>query len=193
MLEAVFAFGAISLISLLLLVRESRLLYDETLILDNHILAEPSALISMPGRQMRKDAEETAVSIFGILIGSEIYRWDLDGYMACGYIPSNLRAAAGKESPVPRAEQTAPVTPPPEEETPPTATESGGLWASGAGTIRLTLFYELNRMQYAVGTMDTPDGIPALASAPNAARRCLTRPRILFPQHSRNLCRSHSQ
>jgi hypothetical protein len=31
--------------------------------------------------------------------------------------------------------------------------------------------------------------IPALASAPNAAQRCLTRPRILFPQHSRNLCR----
>ncbi len=39
--------------------------------------------------------------------------------------------------------------------------EGGGLWASGAGTIRLTQFYEKNQKQYAVGTMDTPDGIPA--------------------------------
>ena len=78
-LEAALAFGAISLISLLLLVRQSRLLYDATLIWDNRILAVPSALISMPGRQMKKDTEETVVSTFGILIGSEIYRWGLDG------------------------------------------------------------------------------------------------------------------
>ena len=40
--------------------------------------------------------------------------------------------------------------------------ENGGLWASGAGTILLTQFYEQNGKQYAVGKMDTPDGIPAL-------------------------------
>ena len=79
MLEVVFAFGAISLIFFLLLLRQSRLLYDVTLIWDNRILAVPSALISMPGRQMKKDTEETVVSTFGILIGSEIYRWGLDG------------------------------------------------------------------------------------------------------------------
>ncbi len=79
MLEVVFAFGVISAISLLLLVRQSRMLYDATLIWDNRILAVPSALISMPGRQMKKDTEETVVSTFGILIGSEIYRWGLDG------------------------------------------------------------------------------------------------------------------
>ena len=79
MLEVVFAFGAISLISLLLLVRQSRLLYDATLIWDNRILAVPSALVSMPGCQMKKDTEETVISTFGILIGSEIYRWGLDG------------------------------------------------------------------------------------------------------------------
>jgi len=77
--EAGFAFGAISTISLLLLVRQSRLLYDATLIWDNRILAVPSALTSMPGRQMKKDTEETVVSTFGILVGSEIYRWGLDG------------------------------------------------------------------------------------------------------------------
>jgi hypothetical protein len=79
MLEVVFSFGAISLISLLLLVRQCRLLYDATLIWDNRILAVPSALISIPDRQMKKDTEETVVSTFGILIGSEIYRWGLDG------------------------------------------------------------------------------------------------------------------
>jgi len=79
MFEAVFAFGVISLISLLLLVRESRRLNDAMLIWDNRIFAVPFALISMPGCQMKKDNEETVVSTFGILIGSEIYRWGLDG------------------------------------------------------------------------------------------------------------------
>ena len=78
-LEAAVAFGAISLISLVLLVRQSRLLYDATLIWDNRILAVPSALISISGYPMKKDTEETVVSTFGILIGSEIYRWGLDG------------------------------------------------------------------------------------------------------------------
>ena len=39
--------------------------------------------------------------------------------------------------------------------------ENGGLWASGAGTIRLEQFYSLHDKQYAIGTMDTPDGTPA--------------------------------
>lgn len=78
-LEAAIVFGAISLISLLLLVRQSRLLYDATLIWDNRILVVPSALISISGQPTKKDTEETVVSTFGILIGSEIYRWGLDG------------------------------------------------------------------------------------------------------------------
>jgi hypothetical protein len=79
MLEAVFVFGAISTISLMLLVRQSHLLNDALLILDNRIIVVPFALISMPGRQIKKDDEKTVVSTFGILIGSEIYRWGLDG------------------------------------------------------------------------------------------------------------------
>lgn len=79
MLEAVLVFGAISLIFLLLLVRQSRRLYDATLIWDNRILAVPSALISIPSRQIKRDVEETVVSTFGILMGNEIYRWGLDG------------------------------------------------------------------------------------------------------------------
>ena len=79
MLEAVLVFGAISLIFLLLLVRQSRRLYDATLIWDNRILAVPSALISIPSCQIKRDVEETVVSTFGILMGNEIYRWGLDG------------------------------------------------------------------------------------------------------------------
>jgi hypothetical protein len=79
MIEAVFVIGAISLIFLLLLVRQSRLLYDAALIWDNRIFAVPSALIFLSGSQMKKDTGEIIVSTFGILIGSEIYRWGLDG------------------------------------------------------------------------------------------------------------------
>ncbi|NLO39321.1 MAG: hypothetical protein GX115_07625 [Ruminiclostridium sp.] len=79
MTEAVFVLGAISLISLLLLVRQSRLLYDARLIWDNRILVVPSAFIFMPGCQIKKDTYETVVSTFGVLVGSEIYRWGLDG------------------------------------------------------------------------------------------------------------------
>ena len=79
MLEAVFAFGAISLISLLLLLRQSRLLYDSTLIWDNRILTVSSALISTTGGTGQSQTEETVVSTFGILIGTKIYRWGLDG------------------------------------------------------------------------------------------------------------------
>jgi hypothetical protein len=79
MKEAVFIFGFISLISFLLFLRESRWLYDATLIWDNRIIAAPSSLISISGHQMKKDAEETVVSTFGILMGSEIYRWGLNG------------------------------------------------------------------------------------------------------------------
>jgi hypothetical protein len=78
-LEAGLGLGAISLISFLLLLRKSRLLYEATLIWDNRILAVPYARISITGRQMKKYTEETVVSTFGILIGSGIYRWGLDG------------------------------------------------------------------------------------------------------------------
>lgn len=42
-----------------------------------------------------------------------------------------------------------------------------GKWwslASGAGTIRIKNFYEQEGKQYALGSMDTPDGIPALVA-----------------------------
>ncbi|MDD4296381.1 MAG: hypothetical protein PHC69_05415 [Ruminiclostridium sp.] len=77
--EAAFAFGAISAASLLLMVKQSHLLYDATLIWDNRILAVPSTLIFTASRQGKNCTEETVVSTFGLLIGSKIYQWDLDG------------------------------------------------------------------------------------------------------------------
>ena len=79
MLEAVFIFGAINIIVLLLLVRQNRMLIDATLLWDNRILTVSTALISMPSRHIRRDIEETVVSTFGILMGNKIYRWGQDG------------------------------------------------------------------------------------------------------------------
>lgn len=77
--EMVFLFGTISLISLLFLVRQNRLLYDASLIWENRILVVPSIAANLSGRQIQKDTEETVVSTFGILLGKQIYRWGLDG------------------------------------------------------------------------------------------------------------------
>ncbi len=79
MVEAASAFGAISVASLIFLVRQSRLLYDAALIWDNRILAVPSAFISTASGKGKNDTEETVVSTFGILIGSKIYQWGCDG------------------------------------------------------------------------------------------------------------------
>lgn len=77
--EAAIAIGAISVVFLILLIKKSRLLYDATLIWDNRILAVSSALISTTGGTEQSHTEETVVSTFGILIGTKIYRWGLDG------------------------------------------------------------------------------------------------------------------
>ncbi len=77
--EIAFLFGAISLVSFVFLLRQSRLLKDATLILDNRILAVPSDLISLEGDKSKDNMTETVVSTFGILAGSKIYRWGRDG------------------------------------------------------------------------------------------------------------------
>ena len=77
--EAAFVFGAISVVSLLLMVRKSRFLYHAMLIWDNRILSIPSTLISLSGNQVKKEINETVVSTFGMLINGKIYCWGLDG------------------------------------------------------------------------------------------------------------------
>lgn len=78
-IEAAFAFGAISIVLFILLIRQHRLLSAAALIWDNRILSVPSAFISTTSGKGKFDAEETVVSTFGILTGSKIYRWGLDG------------------------------------------------------------------------------------------------------------------
>lgn len=77
--EAAIALGVVSVTALILLVRKSRLLYDATLMWDNRILAVPSVLISTTEAKEQNHVEEAVVSAFGILIGTKIYRWGLDG------------------------------------------------------------------------------------------------------------------
>ena len=77
--EAVIAIGTVSVTFLILLIKKGRLLYDATLIWDNRIIAVSSALISTTGGTGQNHTEETVVSTFGILIGTKIYRWGLDG------------------------------------------------------------------------------------------------------------------
>lgn len=77
--ETVLVFGALSITSFILLVRQNCSLYDAGLIWDNSILAVPSAFISTTNGKKKRDTEETVVSTFGILIGSRIYKWSMAG------------------------------------------------------------------------------------------------------------------
>lgn len=76
--EIAFLLGAVSLVLLVLFMKQNRMLNDAALILDNSILAVPSVTISKEGDR-KNNVTETVVSTFGILIGSKIYRWGLDG------------------------------------------------------------------------------------------------------------------
>ena len=71
--------GAISAVSLILLVRQNRLLHSAILIWDNRIIVVPSALITTKEGREELNSEEIVVSTFGILIGSKVYRWGTDG------------------------------------------------------------------------------------------------------------------
>ena len=79
MADAALIFGVLNIILLILLVRQSRLLYDANLIWNNCILSMSSAIIYILGDKGIKDADETVVSTFGILVGSKIYKWGCDG------------------------------------------------------------------------------------------------------------------
>lgn len=79
MAETAFFFGIISVVSFILLMKQSRLLYDATLIWNNRILSVPSAFIFKAGKKSENTTEETLVSTFGILTGNKIYRWGLNG------------------------------------------------------------------------------------------------------------------
>lgn len=75
----IFFFGTTGITSLILLARQSYLLYDAGLICDNCILTVPTAFITTETSKEKSNVEETVVSTFGILIGSKIHKWGTDG------------------------------------------------------------------------------------------------------------------
>lgn len=79
MLEMAIVFGCANIVLLILLIKQNQLLKDAGLIWDNCILVVPSAVISTENGKERSVAEQTVVSVFGILMGNKIYKWGSDG------------------------------------------------------------------------------------------------------------------
>lgn len=79
MLEMAIVFGCANIVLLILLIKQNQLLKDAELIWDNCILAVSSAVISTENGKEGSVAEQTVVSVFGILMGNKIYKWGSDG------------------------------------------------------------------------------------------------------------------
>ncbi len=79
MLEMAIVFGFVSITLLILLIKQNYLLKEAELIWDNSILVVSSALITTENGKERSVAEQTVVSVFGILMGNRIYKWGSDG------------------------------------------------------------------------------------------------------------------
>ncbi|NCB53312.1 MAG: hypothetical protein EOM54_15780, partial [Clostridia bacterium] len=80
-------------------------------------------------------------------------------------IPPNLRSTAVKKSPAPRAEQTSPATPSPEEQTPPAATESGSIPAPEVTGVSLSTEERPDLEDFLWYTEDVVyDGVPSDAN-----------------------------
>lgn len=77
--EAAFIFGNISIVLLLYVIKQSRLLYDTGLIYDNCIFKVPSATVSASNSEIKLAVEEIVVSAFGLIIGNKIYKWGYHG------------------------------------------------------------------------------------------------------------------
>lgn len=78
-MEAAIACGGLTAVALFLLYRQSRLLSAAMLIYDSRILTVPSSVVTSENRPNQKQAEETIVSTFGLLLGNKVYRWGCEG------------------------------------------------------------------------------------------------------------------
>ena len=77
--EATIICGGLTAVVLFLLYRQSRLLVAAMVIYDSRILTVPSSVVTSENQPEQKQAEETIVSTFGLLIGNKVYRWGCDG------------------------------------------------------------------------------------------------------------------
>lgn len=65
--------------ALFLLYRQSRLLRAAIVIYDSRILTVPSSIVTLENQPEQKQAEETIVSTFGLLLGNKVYQWGCEG------------------------------------------------------------------------------------------------------------------
>ncbi len=77
--QAAFIFGNISIVLLVYVIKQSRLLYDTKLICDNCIFKVPSATVSTSNSEVKTAVEEIVVSTFGLIIGNKLYKWGYHG------------------------------------------------------------------------------------------------------------------
>lgn len=78
-IETASVFGCANIVLLILLIKQKKLLKDAELIWDNPILMVPFTVVSTENSQKGSVAEQTVVSVFGILMGNKIYKWGIDG------------------------------------------------------------------------------------------------------------------
>lgn len=101
--ERAVAVAGVSVVLLFFFFKQWKRLRDAKLILDNRILAVPSAVIVNGQNRQEMVAEETVVSTFGILVGSEVFRWGCDGMhgvrlSAVGIDRSHITLNFGREN-----------------------------------------------------------------------------------------------
>lgn len=71
--------SGLTVAALILLYRQSRLLAAAMVIYDSRILTVPASVATSENQPEQKQAEETILSTFGLLLGNKVYRWGCDG------------------------------------------------------------------------------------------------------------------
>ncbi len=77
--EAAIICAGLTAAALFLLYRQSRLLRAAIVIYDSRILTVPSSIVTLENQPEQKQAEETIVSTFGLLLGNKVYQWGCEG------------------------------------------------------------------------------------------------------------------
>jgi len=77
--ETAITCGGLTAAALILLYRQSRLLVAAMVIYDSRILTVPLSVVTSENQPEQKQAEETIVSTFGLLIGNKVYQWGCEG------------------------------------------------------------------------------------------------------------------
>ena len=79
MWETVFILSMAGAVALILLIHQSRMVYNARLICGNSILTVSTAVLSDLEGVEEKTVDETVVSTFGVLVGNKVYKWGCDG------------------------------------------------------------------------------------------------------------------